>query len=98
MRRCAILSGGHEDVPSWSGPRGVEEHRRGHLFINTLIGERLKDLRVKRAMSQRKLAEAAGMSQRAIVDLETNKREPYPSTLGKLAEALDVDPRVLLGD
>jgi hypothetical protein len=24
----------HEALPSWSGPRGVEEHRRGHLFIN----------------------------------------------------------------
>ena len=62
------------------------------------IGERLKDLRLKRAMSQRKLAEAAGVTQRAIVDLESNKREPHPSTLGKLSEALDVDPRELLGD
>jgi len=47
-------------------------------------------------MSQRKLAAAAGMSQRAIVDLEANRREPHPSTLGKLSEALDVDPIELL--
>jgi transcriptional regulator with XRE-family HTH domain len=52
------------------------------------IGEKLKDLRLKRARSQRKLADAAGISQRAIVDLETDRREPHPSTLGKLAEAL----------
>ena len=62
------------------------------------IGEKLKRIRLTRAMSQRKLAEAAGMSQRAIVDLETDKREPHPSTLGKLAEALGVEPRDLLED
>ena len=62
------------------------------------IGEKLKDLRLRRAMSQRKLADAAGMSQRAIVDLETDKREPHPSTLGKLAEALGVEPSKLFED
>jgi transcriptional regulator with XRE-family HTH domain len=62
------------------------------------IGKRLKNLRLRRAMSQRKLAAAAGMSQRAIVDLEADKREPHPSTLGKLSEALDVDPTELLGE
>ena len=62
------------------------------------IGEKLKDLRLKRAMSQRKLADAAGVSQRAIVDLETDRREPHPSTLGKLAEALGVEPSELLED
>ena len=49
-------------------------------------------------MSQRKLAEAAGISQRAIVDLETDRREPHPSTLGKLVEALGVEPAELLED
>ena len=62
------------------------------------IGERLKQMRLNRAMSQRKLADAAGMSQRAIVDLEANRREPHPSTLGKLAEALGIEPRELLED
>jgi len=60
------------------------------------IGAKLKNLRLKRAMSQRKLADVAGISQRTIVDLETNKREPHPSTLGKLAEALRVQPANLL--
>ncbi len=62
------------------------------------IGENLKMARLRRAMSQRQLAEAAGMSQRAIVDLETNKREPHPSTLGKLSKALEVEPGELLED
>ena len=62
------------------------------------IGERLKKMRLRRAMSQRKLADAAGVSQRAIVDLEADRREPHPSTLGKLARALGVEPAELLED
>ena len=62
------------------------------------IGKKLKDLRLRRAMSQRKLAEAAGISQRAIVDLETDRREPHPSTLGKLAEALGIEPSEFFDD
>ena len=62
------------------------------------IGEKLKKIRLRRAMSQRKLADAAGVSQRAIVDLEADRREPHPSTLGKLARALGVEPAALLED
>jgi transcriptional regulator with XRE-family HTH domain len=53
-------------------------------------------LRLKRAISQRKLADAAGMSQKAIADLETDRGEPHPSTLAKLANALGVEPSELL--
>jgi transcriptional regulator with XRE-family HTH domain len=49
-------------------------------------------------MSQRKLADAAGMSQRAIVYLETDGRKPHPSTLEKLASALGIEPSELLED
>ena len=70
----------------------------GSMQTVVFIGEKLKDLRLRRAMSQRKLAEAAGMSQRAIVDLETDRREPHPSTLGKLAQALSVEPSKLFED
>jgi len=38
------------------------------------------------------------MSQRAIVDLETDRREPRPSTLGKLANALGVEPSKFIED
>jgi transcriptional regulator with XRE-family HTH domain len=62
------------------------------------IGDKLKLVRLRRAMTQRQLAEAAGLSHRTIVGLETNRTEPHPSTLGKLAEALNVDPRELLED
>ena len=62
------------------------------------IGEKLKKIRLRRAMSQRKLADAAGVSQRAIVDLEADRREPHPSTLRKLARALGLEPAALLQD
>ena len=68
------------------------------MQVVVYIGKRLKKIRLRRAMSQRKLAAAASVSQRAIVDLEADRREPHPSTLGKLSEALDVDPTELLGE
>jgi transcriptional regulator with XRE-family HTH domain len=38
------------------------------------------------------------MSQRASIELETDRREPHPSTLGKLAIALGVELLKLLED
>jgi transcriptional regulator with XRE-family HTH domain len=58
----------------------------------------VEPLRFKRTMSQRNLAEAAGMSHRAVIDLETDRREPHPTTLEMLAEALGVEPSELLED
>ncbi len=43
-------------------------------------------------MSQRNLADASGVAQSTIVELELNKREAQPSTTRKLAEALGVEP------
>ncbi len=60
------------------------------------IGERLKRIRLRRAMTQRELSQAAGVSQRAIVNLEADRTEPHPSTLRKLATALRVDPAELV--
>ena len=36
------------------------------------------------------------MTRAAISQIETGKRQPYPSTIRKLADALGVDPQVLL--
>ncbi len=49
---------------------------------------RLWLLRHERNLSQRDLAELAGASQKTIVDIETGKNHPHPSTLRKLAKAL----------
>jgi len=61
------------------------------------IGDRLKNLRIRRALTQRELAERAGLSTNALNRLELGKAEPHMSTLRKLAQALDVDPTELIG-
>ncbi len=62
------------------------------------IGDRLKDLRIRRALTQQELAEKAGISQNTLNRIELNKAEPHMSTLRKLARALNVDPSELIGD
>jgi transcriptional regulator with XRE-family HTH domain len=62
------------------------------------IGDRLKTLRIRRALTQQELAEKAGISKTALNRIELNKAEPHMSTLRKLANALDVDPTELLGE
>jgi transcriptional regulator with XRE-family HTH domain len=62
------------------------------------IGDRLKTLRIRRALTQQELAERAGISSNALNRIELNKAEPHMSTLRKLAKALDVDPTELVGE
>jgi DNA-binding XRE family transcriptional regulator len=47
-------------------------------------------------MTQVQLAQAAGLSQRTLVNIETNRVQPHFSTILKLAEALGVDPSELV--
>ena len=56
---------------------------------------RLRDVRVRAALSQRDLAKAAGVAHTTIVRLENGDPNPYPSTVRKLAEALGVKPHRL---
>ena len=60
------------------------------------IGTKLKRARLAKAMNQRQLAQAAGVTKTTLVKLENNRSQPHPSTLGKLAEALDVSPADLM--
>ncbi len=62
------------------------------------IGNRLKNLRTRRALTQRELAARAGISTNALNRLELDKAEPHMSTLRKLARALDIDPTALVGE
>jgi len=61
------------------------------------IGEKLRRLRERRYMTQRELAEKAGVSADTIVKLETDRAEPRLRTIRALAEALDVHPDELTG-
>ncbi len=55
------------------------------------IAARLKELRRLRGLSQRDLAEKAGLSTGTIAWLETRKHEPQPRTMRKIAAALGVE-------
>jgi transcriptional regulator with XRE-family HTH domain len=62
-------------------------------------GEKVKRLRRGKAWTQEQLAHASGVGQSTIAQIESGARpNPHPSTLGKLASALDVSPTELLED
>jgi transcriptional regulator with XRE-family HTH domain len=60
------------------------------------IGDKLKDLRVEQALTQRELAENAGIGVSTLNRIELNETEPHMSTIRKLAQALGVEPRRLV--
>jgi transcriptional regulator with XRE-family HTH domain len=62
------------------------------------IGDRLKNLRVRRALTQQELADRARIGKNTVNRIERNEGEPHMSTLRKLAKALDVDPSELVGE
>lgn len=62
------------------------------------IGTRLRSLRNEQAYTQVELAARAGVSKDVVVRLESGTRLPRQGNLRKLAEALDVDIRVLTSD
>ncbi len=51
--------------------------------------------RERKALSQRDLAQLAGVSQFSISKIETGNQKPRPSTLRKLAAALGLTPEEL---
>jgi transcriptional regulator with XRE-family HTH domain len=57
---------------------------------------RLRATRERRALSQRELADLAGVSRTTIVSLEQGADSPFPSTVRKLARALGVEPHELM--
>jgi transcriptional regulator with XRE-family HTH domain len=68
------------------------------MLVVVKIGDRLRDLRVRRALTQEELAEKADVGTNTVARLERNESEPHMSTLRKLARALAVDPAELIGD
>jgi transcriptional regulator with XRE-family HTH domain len=60
-------------------------------------GEKLRKVRDERLLSQRELAEKAGLSPTTILKLEAGRVEdPHPRTVRKLVQALGVDPSRIL--
>lgn len=60
--------------------------------------ENLRTLRKQKGLSQLRLSEMAGLSSSIVGDIETGRRNPTLTTIGKLAEALDVPVHQLFYD
>lgn len=59
------------------------------------FGQYLIQLREQRTMSQRKLAELAGVTNSTISRIENDTVKPDPRTLEKIASALELDKTIL---
>jgi transcriptional regulator with XRE-family HTH domain len=68
------------------------------MAVVVYIGEKLREVRTRRLLTQDELADKAGVSQSTIANIERNNAEPQFRTIRKLAKALDIDPTELLGD
>lgn len=64
--------------------------------ILSILGKRVRDLRVRRGWSQEKLAEKANLHPTYIRGIERGKRNPSYLSLAKLARALSVSLPELL--
>ena len=62
------------------------------------IGEKLKQVRTRRLLTQEELADRAGMSAATVVNIERNNQDRSSAPSEKLGKALDVDPTELLGE
>ena len=66
--------------------------------MNHTFGERLKQIRLDRNMSQEELALLLGTSKQVISRYETNQRTPKITVANEYAEKLGVPLNVLLGE
>ncbi len=62
-----------------------------------VIIDRLKNLREMKGMSQLDLSLASGISQTAISQMESGKKNPSLATFLKLCDALEISPESVLG-
>lgn len=62
---------------------------------NLSFGQYLVKVREQMSMSQRKLAELAGVTNSTISRIEADTVKPDPATLEKIAKALEVDKTIL---
>jgi transcriptional regulator with XRE-family HTH domain len=67
----------------------------GRMKTNTLLGDRIKELRRIRSLSQEQLAERMDIATKYVSQVETGVRSPSLETLEKFALALEVEIRDL---
>src|ERR1700735_5562711 len=65
-----------------------------HVLMTVAV--RLKDARQRHKMTQKQVAELAGLQQSYVYEIETGKTNITLRTLAKLAEVVEMDIRALL--
>lgn len=63
-----------------------------------MLGNRIRDLRKKRGLTQKQLAQKLNVSEQAIAGYEQNARRPNPDMLKDLANIFEVSVDYLLGN
>ena len=61
------------------------------------IGQRIREIRASRSLTQQALANRAGLTRPAIVQIETSARKPAFETLLALAKSLNISLDALVG-
>lgn len=67
------------------------------MKISNIFPQRLKELRLKKGLTQTELGKKLGVKQSTFTNWENGKREPNFETLIKLANLLEVSVDLLLG-
>jgi transcriptional regulator with XRE-family HTH domain len=70
----------------------MAERSQAHLAL----GRALRELRVRRGLSQERLAQNSGMDRTYVGGIERGERNPAYANVRKLAAALEVPPSTLL--
>lgn len=68
------------------------------MDVVQLLGANVRRCRKLKGMTQEQLALEVGMERSYVSDLERGTRNPSVRALGRLAEALKVEPKELLED
>jgi DNA-binding XRE family transcriptional regulator len=78
-------------------PRDFIGSNTALIIACVTLGDNVRVLRRRNFMTQEQLANAADISHRTLVNIETKRvTEPHFSTILKLAEALGVEPAQLV--
>jgi len=67
-------------------------------FSNQIIGEVIKELRIKKGMTQELLSGFAGIARSHLSMIESGTKQPNFETIWKIAQALDMKPSELVGE
>ena len=66
------------------------------MDVVELLGANVRHYRKLKGMTQEQLGLETGMERSYVSDLERGTRNPSVRALGRLAEALDIEPHALL--